>query len=168
MLGTPRSLPASVPLWLTVGHRPHWSAWPRGGAPPTSGSRRRWGLRPQGENQRAPRSEAHPRVPLAWPEDGRSTLAGVHGGTTALLAVATPLRRGRAPAKPQRSLLKTPQTRCARKQAKRGETGQVLARRGTPTRSVNSGEPLWPHGGLPPQLSARRGLPRLWRTRWSS
>jgi len=57
------------PLRLAVGPRPHWSAWPRGRAPPTSGSRRRWGPRPRGEHHRAPRSEAHPRVLLDRPED---------------------------------------------------------------------------------------------------
>jgi hypothetical protein len=33
---------------------------------------------------------------------------------------------------------------------------------------MNSGKPLRSHGGLPPRLSVRRGLPRRWRTqRWA-
>ena len=52
-----------------------------------------------------------------------------------------------------------------RKRARKGEfqRGGAL-RRGR----VNSCEPLRSHGGLPPWLSVRRGLPRRWRTRrWS-
>jgi len=69
-----------------------------------------------GEHQRASRSEAHPMVALAWPENGQSTPAGVHGGTAALLPVARPLRRSRAPAQRRRSLLKSPRTQRAQEQ----------------------------------------------------
>ena len=74
-------------------------------------------------------------VPLAWPENGKSTLAGVHGGTAALLVVAMPLQRGRALARHHQSSLRSSQTQRAQEQAKKGEEGRVSARRSTPTRS---------------------------------
>ena len=100
-----RSTPAEALTGGTQGSWPHGSATPYSGRLRPAGSRRRRGLRPRGEHQRAPRSEAHPRVPLDWPEDDRSTLASMHGGTAALLAVARPLRYGRARAGFRRGFL---------------------------------------------------------------
>jgi len=134
-LRTPGSIPNSVPLRLTVGLRPHWLVWPRGRAPPTSGSRRRWGLRPRGEHNRAPRSEAHPRVPLDRAENDRSTLASMHGGTAALLAVARLLRRSRARAKSRRGFPIELRILRAKKQAKRCRNEWGLTQRSSPARS---------------------------------
>ena len=61
--------------------------------------------------------------------------AGVHGGTAALLAVARPLRRGRARAEHRWSLLAASRTQGAQEHAKQGKRGRVSARRSTPTRS---------------------------------
>ena len=94
-LDPPESTPAEALTGGTQGSWPHGSATPHSGRLRLAGSRRRWGLRPRGEHQRAPRSEAHPRVPLDRSEDDRSTPASMHGGTAALLAVARPLWCGR-------------------------------------------------------------------------
>ena len=59
----------------------------------------------------------------------------VHGGTAALLAVARPLRPGRAPAQHRRSSLRSSRTQRAQELAKKGKEGRVSARRSTPTRS---------------------------------
>jgi len=73
-------------------------------------------------------------VPLAWPHNGQSTPASVHGCTVVLLAVDRPLRRSRAPAQRRRSLLKSSQTQRAQEQAKQGKERKVSARRSTLTR----------------------------------
>jgi len=83
MLDSPRSTHAEPLTGGIQGSWPHGSAMQHSGQLWPAGSRRRRGLRPRGEHQRAPRSEAHPRVPLNLPEDDRSTPeehAWRHGG----------------------------------------------------------------------------------------
>jgi len=73
MLNSPRSTPAEALTGGIWGRDPTGQPYTTPAELRPAGFRRRRGLRPRGEHQRAPRGEAHPGVPSDWPEDDRST-----------------------------------------------------------------------------------------------
>jgi len=62
-------------------------------------------------------------VPLAWPENGQSTPAGVHGGTAVLLAMARPLGQSARVAPSELAQIVTNPTRSRTGETRQGREG---------------------------------------------
>jgi hypothetical protein len=130
-----------------VSDMPHLAVTRDRGGGELQRSRRRRGLRPNGDYHRALRPKADPAVPRAQSNEHRGQLAGAHGGTVARLTDAgMPLAM--AWRKERRPCNRRPRgPKCTRKQGKkRSEKARFTEQRspassaGTPVSDSRGGE----------------------------